>query len=1099
MPGDADPLEALTTALTAALEGVLGRQPASASSSAQRNHLQYRGDKLIDGNYREWAYNMKEHLALHDLLGVVDGSEGRPADATGRASFDKRAGSAVHVLRLAVDFNTQQVHINGKDNATEIWTALKAAHQRSALSHSAAIQRELQQMKLHPGDDVRAFVNMMFELSIRLAECDDDLALSPVQLGRLLLVALDPVEWGATLQILNGTAKATLTFDYIKKMLIDNLASTEAPESSTSGSGAGTALFVRAATMAGQQQETDEHSFTYADEPKCNKCGQSGHIAIGCRRRLSAQRDTVSIHPNVGQTGGGSDGRGRAGNRVRRRGGRGRGGGGPAQGGGAQARVANASDYAFRASAIPAITLTSNQWILDSGATAHMSPHSGHMIDYKPFASRAHLVQLGDGTVIEAKGVGDVRVQMLVGSVRLKYVLYVPMLSQNLLSVPKLTDKGYEVRLRKDSGTIMFGSKEFDRAERVGDSFIMNMPYIETANSAKLTKQASMELWHDRLAHISMDTIEKMLKGDAVLSMSPELRLPNTCGGCAKGKMTRRPFGQRSERASASLDLIHADLCGPTTCPSLGGSFYFAVLVDDCTTFTTLLFLKQKGEFAEKFIKYANLVETQFGRRIKCLRTDNGGEFKARALIDFCNAKGTRLERSTPYTPQQNGVAERKNRTILEYALSMLHAAHCSPRLWAQAVHTAGCVFNRTINTATGDKTPFELWHGRKPDLTGMRVFGCKAYVQVPRILRKKLEAKAKDAIFCGYPIGVKGWNFVDPETSIVYYSRVARFVEDEFPGHDALINLTKPSKSQFYELELEDDDDDGLMGLPDPPAVALQPQVAADDPEHRPPDVVQFGGAVLPHGAPAAHATVPQVPDLHAPAPPDEPAVAPGVASTLQETFQRQVDQLGPKRQRTSTKHYQAFVAQCVNSDICEPYTIQEAWDGPHGELWHEATDAEIASLQRTDTYVVVDLPPGAKTVGTKFVFALKRNELGEMTRRKARLVAQGFSQRPGVDYSETYSPVVQRPALRAMFVMAVNYNLEMHAMDFTTAFLNGDIDADVYVRQPPGYVDPERPNALWKLKRSRSRWRSRVLKSCEKILRLKRYDVDTALVLRD
>jgi hypothetical protein len=384
---------------------------------------------------------------------------------------------------------------------------------------------------------------------------------------------------------------------------------------------------------------------------------------------------------------------------------------------------------------------------------------------------------------------------------------------------------------------------------------------------------------------------------------------------------------------------------------------------------------------------------------VKCLRTDNGDEFRARELIEFCDSKGTRLERSTPYTPQQNGVAERKNRTLVEYALAMMQTADCNPRLWAEAVHTAGCVFNRTLNSATGGKTPFELWYGVKPDLSDVRVFGCKAYVQVPRALRKKLAAKAKEAIFCGYPPGVKGWKFVDPETSLVYHSREARFIEDEFLGRDALPNLTiKPTKSLFYVLEEDDDDcgDNGSVlapgeldavppGRPDaavlppgatpPPDVLPQRQAAAVLPPgavpvvRLPPPAAVQQGAAEPFAPVAAHGL-------------EEPvaAAAPDVATTFDETFQHQVDQLQPKRQRKKTAFYQAHVAQCVDAEIRKPYTIKEAWEGPQGELWRTATDAEVASLQRTQTFDVVDLPPGAKAIGTKSVFALKRDELGKV-----------------------------------------------------------------------------------------------------------------------
>jgi hypothetical protein len=242
------------------------------SGGSQRN-IQFRGAKLNDGNYREWAFEMEEHLSLYGLFGVVSGSEGPPAIADADrdrklAEYDKKGDNALHVLRLAVDYTSQKVHIHNKNTAKAIWDSLKLAHQRTALVHTAAIERELRYMRLRPGSDVRAFVNRMHELSIQLAECGEDI--TPQQLGRSLLMALDPDEWRATLQVLNSTEREQLTFDFVKKMLIDNLASPDSSGSSYSGS-SGAALYVRAPGPTWQPR---------SEQTRCHKCGEPGHIAI---------------------------------------------------------------------------------------------------------------------------------------------------------------------------------------------------------------------------------------------------------------------------------------------------------------------------------------------------------------------------------------------------------------------------------------------------------------------------------------------------------------------------------------------------------------------------------------------------------------------------------------------------------------------------------------------------------------------------------------------------------------------------------------------------------------------------------------------------
>jgi hypothetical protein len=214
--------------------------------------------------------------------------------------------------------------------------------------------------------------------------------------------------------------------------------------------------------------------------------------------------------------------------------------------------------------------------------------------------------------------------------------------------------------------------------------------------------------------------------------------------------------------------------------PSLGKSIYYVSFIDDFSRKTWIYFLRKKSEVLDRFKEFKALVENQTEKRIKVLRTDNGGEFCGNEFEEFCKKCGIARQKTTPYTPQQNGVAERMNRTLMEKARCMLSGARIGQELWAEAVGIACYLVNRSPSSALGDKTPQEVWTGKEPSLTHLKVFGCDAYVHVPKENRSKLDKKAEKCIFIGYKDGLKGYKLWNPETKkVVYRTYFRRFRAD--------------------------------------------------------------------------------------------------------------------------------------------------------------------------------------------------------------------------------------------------------------------------------------------------------------------------------
>ncbi|MCO5571315.1 hypothetical protein L7F22_025053 [Adiantum nelumboides] len=239
-------------------------------------------------------------------------------------------------------------------------------------------------------------------------------------------------------------------------------------------------------------------------------------------------------------------------------------------------------------------------------------------------------------------------------------------------------------------------------------------------------------------------------------------------------------FLQRGRISRSPLEIVHSDIWGPCDHATPNGCRYFITFSDDYSRMTWVYFLKAKSEAFEVFLEFKVMVEKENGCHIKCLHTDGGGEYMSHSFDDYLREQGLRKQITCRYTPQQNGVAERKNRVIAEIARAMMNEMNMPLTYWAEAVHTAVHIMNQTPIAAIHEISPYERLYEIKPTVSYMKVFGCVCYVHVPNEARKKMEPKAVKCIFLGYPVEKKGYKCYDPTTRQVYVSRDVRFCEHE-------------------------------------------------------------------------------------------------------------------------------------------------------------------------------------------------------------------------------------------------------------------------------------------------------------------------------
>ena len=365
----------------------------------------------------------------------------------------------------------------------------------------------------------------------------------------------------------------------------------------------------------------------------------------------------------------------------------------------------------------------SDDWFIDSAATKHMTNDRSILKNSVQY-DQTRDIYLGDSTVIHALGEGKVRLPTVYNTcdvvLDLLKVLFVPKLTKNLLSVPVMALMGAEIRFDKDKCLILKDGKEFVIGCLLHDK-LYSVNTKEYAQVSIADSTASPAVWHFRLGHLNYTYMNQLMKKEMVNGMNyaSGTQTQKICEACVLGKMQKKPFPKQSQhRTTRPYEIVHSDVCGPIQVESKGGSRYMLTFTDDYSRYTTVYFIKSKNEVLSKFMEYVNSVDKLTGRHItklnilseedvKFLRSDNGGEYTSNSFAKFCTEKGISHQFTVPYCPQQNRVAERMNRTIMEGARSMLYHAKLPLEFWAEACSTAVYLHNRSPTIALKDQTPF--------------------------------------------------------------------------------------------------------------------------------------------------------------------------------------------------------------------------------------------------------------------------------------------------------------------------------------------------------------------------------------------------------
>jgi hypothetical protein len=430
-------------------------------------------------------------------------------------------------------------------------------------------------------------------------------------------------------------------------------------------------------------------------------------------------------------------------------------------------------------------------WYFDSGATAHMTRTAENFIKDTDWV---HSIETAGGQNIKSVAKGTVNLELDEGPLEVNDVWLVPDLSTNLLSISKICAKNMTVLFKADGCEVC----DEDGDIVVTGTQVNGMYKLDIKRSERAFLVANTNLWHRRLGHLNQQSMRKLVT--MVDGMELQMESMADCIACAQGKHARSSFRSSSSHAEGLLDLVHSDVCGPVEMPSIGGSRYFVTFVDDASHKVFLYFVKSKSEVKEVYERFKAKAERQTGRKLKMLRTDNDTESVNSVMKMSMQRDGVTHQTTCPYTPEQNGTAERMNRTLVEKARSMMNDVGLPKKFWAEAVSTAAYIVNRCPTRVLESKTPEEAWSQKKPDLKHLRVFGSQVMVHCPKQKRQKFDPKYVEGIFIGYAENSKGFRVYDQANDEVIISRDVVFINEERMFNATAINASH-QPVEFMEL----------------------------------------------------------------------------------------------------------------------------------------------------------------------------------------------------------------------------------------------------------------------------------------------------------
>jgi histone deacetylase 1/2 len=720
----------------------------------------------------------------------------------------------------------------------------------------------------------------------------------------------------------------------------------------------------------------------------------------------------------------------------------------------------------------------SGDWFLDTGATSHMASSSGILSSPTLPTVHRHIV-VGNGQFIPTDCTGHATIPTFSSSLQLRNVLIAPHLVKNLISVRALT--------RDNSISVEFDPWGFSikdlrtktvllRCDSSGELSPLRQSTTTSARpSAAFLASTNSSLWHARLGHPGHDTLQRLARS---IGFSCSKSSQHTCDACRRGKHVRLPFTQSNNVSQFPFQLLHCDVWTAPIMSNSGFKFYLVIL-DDYSHYTWTFPLRHKSDVLPTLISFHAFVRTQFQKPIMCFQTDNGREFDSSASRAFFATHGIAFRLTCPYTSQQNGRAERVLRTLNDGVRTLLFQAVIPPTFWPDALAASTYLLNRRPCKPRQHFTPFELLFGTAPDYNNLRVFGCLCYPNLTSTAPHKLAPRSVRCVFLGYPLDQKGYKCYNLESKRVIVSRHVYFDETCFPFVQGQTTSAAPAQpcapcqSDEVLIPVEPRPPRRRAPVADPSATvssSRNDRAPAPSPPASPPMTAQ--GAPVPSPAPtetpeASMSAPTETPTTTASAPSatSSPPAPPAPPTATDDGPRPQHPMVTRARDGMHMPNPKYAHVATTTAPSPPPSSVRAALRDPN---WKIAMQDEFDALKNNGTWTLVPRPAHANIITGKWLFKNKLQPDGSLERRKARWVVRGFSQRPGVDFHQTFSPVIKPATIRTVLHLAATRRWVVHQLDVKNAFLHGDLAERVYCYQPAGFVDKDHPDHVCQLVKS-------------------------------
>ena len=735
-------------------------------------------------------------------------------------------------------------------------------------------------------------------------------------------------------------------------------------------------------------------------------------------------------------------------------------------------------------------------WYVDSGANQHITADIGNLHLVEPYTGD-EKVAVGNGNGLQIKHTGKLTLHTSKSTFNMKNVLHCPQAAVNLLSINRfcidndcyfiLTGSNFYVKDNLTGRTLLTGRSEGGLYPIHADQQSINRI---RSSAALMSVRTTLDVWHARLGHPSSKVTKSIVKSFA-LPVFGSSDLNSVCQPCLMGKSKQLPFEDSSRVVLSVLDLIHSDVwVSPIV--SCEGHRYYVIFIDDYSRFTWLYPIRNKSDVFSCFVKFKSLVENRFSSKIKQLQCDNGGEYVSHQFRNFLCQNGIHQRFSCPYTSQQNGLAERKHRHIMETGLSLLAQSHLPTKYWVEAFLTGIYLINRTPTPVLGHISPYFKLFTQAPNYSFLRTFGCACYPLLRPYTKHKLAFRSKQCIFLGYSSQHHGYRCLDPVSQKIYISRNVVFDELNFPAKvwssstssvvagDSLQGMSfdltpfySQLNSQYMPISNTSTESPSLatissspgqqplLPIHDLPQNLIQPPPSPILEPPQSPQIQPLPSSMQPPHSPTAGPSSTNI-DLHLTPPPIHPSLPHKMVT------RSQTGNLKPKQFPDFKLFYASNHPICMSTRVLncvEPRNFSQAI---LSQEWQHAMQVEYDALIANDTWDLVPQPVEQNIIRTKWVYKIKQKADGSIDRYKARLVARGFQQVDGVDFTETFSPVIKPATVRVVLALSMHLDWPILQFDVSNAFLHGTLEKEVFIEQPRGFIDPTYPTHVCRLKKA-------------------------------